>query len=110
MTASPQEPDDDRIPGLATAFGEILRKHRRALKLSQEELAIQTGLDRTFISLMERGLRKPSLVTVFVLAKRFGVLPSLLVRELESYLSSSHYRAIDDCEDGAIKHGLHPGR
>lgn len=83
MAKPPLEPEDDRIPGLEKAFGEVLRKHRKAVKLTQEELAIETGLDRTFISLMERGMRRPSLTTIFILARRFGITASRLVAEIE---------------------------
>lgn len=83
----PYDDNDDRIPELGNAFGEVLRRHRRMVKLTQEELAVETGLDRTFVSLMERGLRRPSLTTVFILARRFGVKASQLVEELEERLS-----------------------
>lgn len=78
--------EEEKIPGLEQAFGYVLRKHRRALELTQEELAFETDLDRTFLSLMERGLRRPSLTTIFVLAGRFGVTPSQLVHEVEERL------------------------
>ncbi|HVZ40369.1 MAG TPA: helix-turn-helix transcriptional regulator [Candidatus Kapabacteria bacterium] len=70
----------DRIPGLAKAFGAVLRRHRHALGLTQEELAVEVEMDRTFLSLMERGLRRPSLATVFVLARRFGLTASEAVK------------------------------
>ncbi len=78
------EDEEDRIPGLATAFGAVVRRHRRALGLTQEILAIETGLDRTYVSLLERGLRRPSLTTVFVLARRVGVRAGELVESVES--------------------------
>ena len=37
------------------AFGKVLREIRMEKSLSQEELAHVCGLDRTYISLMERG-------------------------------------------------------
>lgn len=85
----PLEPEDDCIPGLEKAFGEVLRKHRKALKLTQEVLAIETGLDRTFISLMERGMRRPLLTISFILARRFGITASRLVAEIEERNSSA---------------------
>ena len=88
MEKLPIDPEDNRIPGLEQAFGETLRRHRRALKLTQEVLAIETGLDRTFISLMERGMRRPSLATVFLLANRFSLRPSQLIMEFEEKIIS----------------------
>jgi transcriptional regulator with XRE-family HTH domain len=39
------------------ALGEVVRARRRALGVSQEELASRCGLPRTLISDIERGLR-----------------------------------------------------
>ncbi|MDW0115208.1 helix-turn-helix transcriptional regulator [Sporosarcina saromensis] len=61
------------------AFGKILRKIRMENSLSQEELAYICGLDRTYISLMERGKRKPTINTIFELAKGLDERPSDLI-------------------------------
>ena len=87
MAKPPLDPEDGRVPGLEKAFGEVLRRRRRVLNLTQEELAIETGLDRTFVSLLERGLRRPSLTTIFVLAMRFGCMPSTMIEEVEQRMS-----------------------
>lgn len=50
---------------LNRVFGEHLRKVRKEARLSQEELGFRTGLDRTYISLLERGIKSPTLVTFF---------------------------------------------
>jgi transcriptional regulator with XRE-family HTH domain len=85
--AKPAAPiDEDKVPGLERAFGDVLRKRRLAAKLTQEELAFEVDLDRTFLSLMERGQRRPSLTTIFILARHFGIAPSTLVREVEDRL------------------------
>lgn len=64
-------------------FGLALQKHRRQLGLSQEKLALFCNLDRTYISLLERGLRNPSLKTIFILAEALEVSPSQLITEIE---------------------------
>lgn len=64
-------------------FGQVLREIRLEKKFSQEELAHVCGLDRTYISLMERGKRKPTINTIFALASGLGVLPSFLVSAAE---------------------------
>ena len=51
--------------------------------LSQEDLGFESGYHRTYISMLERGLRNPSLKTVFELAKVLEVSPSKLVQDLE---------------------------
>ena len=65
------------------AFGEVLRKIRLENSLSQEELAHLCKLDRTYISLLERGGRKPTINTIFALATGLNVLPSALISETE---------------------------
>lgn len=50
-------------------FGEQLRKLRLTQKLTQEELADRAGMHFTYIGQIERGLRNPSLVNLYRLAK-----------------------------------------
>jgi transcriptional regulator with XRE-family HTH domain len=50
------------------AFGKALKNKRLANNLSQEELAFRTGLDRTYVSGVERGLRNPTLQIAWRLA------------------------------------------
>jgi transcriptional regulator with XRE-family HTH domain len=64
-----------------------LRDLRQARSLSQEALALESGLDRTFVSLLERGLRQPSLTTILQLAGPLGVAPDDLVAEVVAMLS-----------------------
>jgi len=46
------------------AFGQVLKKLRNKKGISQEKLALNSDLDRTYISLLERGLRQPTLSTI----------------------------------------------
>lgn len=64
-------------------FGVVLRKYRSKTGLSQEGLALKCGLDRTYISLLERGKRKPTINTVFAIAKIINVKPSQMIKEIE---------------------------
>ena len=72
---------------LPKAFGTILKEVRESKKVSQENLALEADLDRTYISLLERGLRQPSLGTLFDIAKVLGCRASDLVRKTEDFLS-----------------------
>ena len=56
-------------PRIQTAFGLVLKDLRNERGLSQQQLAFDSGLDRTYISLLERGLRLPTLGTVFKVAE-----------------------------------------
>jgi transcriptional regulator with XRE-family HTH domain len=62
------------------AFGKIVRNLRKEKKLSQEQLALNCGLDRTFISLLERGQRQPSLRSILSIASSLGLPPDQLVK------------------------------
>ena len=68
---------------LAHAFAVVLKQHRKSAGLSQEKLAELCELERTYISFLERGLRKPSLNMTFRFAEVFGVKASELVEEVE---------------------------
>jgi len=65
------------------AFGEVLREIRQKHSLSQEELGFESGYHRTYVSLLERGKKSPSLNTVFQLATALGLLPSEILRRTE---------------------------
>lgn len=70
---------------LNEAFGKTLRKVRQEKGLTHEALAERAGLHPTFISLLERGGRMPSLNTVFLLGKALGESPSSLVAKVEKH-------------------------
>lgn len=73
-------------------FGQVLREKRKGAELSQEQLALQSGLDRTYISLLERGLRQPTLSTLFTIAESLRIKPSNLIRLLEDSIADKHKR------------------
>lgn len=49
---------------LCTLVGLNVRRHRLAAGLTQEELAFLAGMDRTYLSDIERGRRNPTLLTM----------------------------------------------
>ena len=57
---------------LAAHFGSAIRRHRELLRLSQEELALRAGLDRTYISGVERRVRNPTARVMQQLADALG--------------------------------------
>jgi len=67
--------------GVERAFGDAMRKARNRKKISQMGLFMATGLNRTFISELERGLQGPSLRTMFRVAKGIGVDPASLIKD-----------------------------
>jgi transcriptional regulator with XRE-family HTH domain len=69
------------------AFGQVIKKYRKLNRLTQEELAHLTSLDRTFISVLERGRRNPTLATAFSIANCLGIPLSELIKEIEDELN-----------------------
>lgn len=59
-------------------FGKILQEERKAKKISQEKLAKLTGLDRTFISLIENVKRSPTFSTILKICSALEINPSEL--------------------------------
>ncbi len=58
---------------LLSNFGNCVRSARLTLGLSQEKLAFDCGLDRTYISSVERGKRNVSLINIYKLAGALGI-------------------------------------
>lgn len=67
---------------LLQRFGQRVREARVACGVTQEQLAVQAGFDRTYISLVERGKRNLSLLNVCQLAQALGKSAEELVRGL----------------------------
>lgn len=71
------------LPRLQDAFGQVLKDLRTERGLSQQQLALDSELDRTYISLLERGLRQPTLGTIFQLAEVLKFSASDIVARVE---------------------------
>jgi transcriptional regulator with XRE-family HTH domain len=67
---------------LEKSFGLRLRAKRDMLGISQEELADRSGIHRTYVSQLERGLKSPSLSTLYALALALSIDVIDLVRDL----------------------------
>lgn len=73
---------------ISIAFGEVLRKLRLEKGLTQEGLGLEAGIERNFVSLIERGLNLPTIATLFKLAQALGIPPSRIVELLEKAVRS----------------------
>ncbi|WP_367848905.1 helix-turn-helix domain-containing protein [Rhodoferax sp. WC2427] len=80
---------------LSIAFGSYLKELRKAQDKSQAELAYDAGLDRTYISLLERGMSAPSLLVLDTLAKSFKLSMTQLVAGLDEHLPKPLRRKAD---------------
>jgi len=85
MKKKPIKSSDDR--SLESSFGLVLRQLRQNRGLSQEQLGFESGYHRTYISLLERGQKSPSLQTIFKLAEVLKVEPSEIIERIQALQS-----------------------
>lgn len=74
---------------LESAFGQTIRQLRKERGFSQEKLAFESNLDRSFISQLECGIKQPSLITIFQLAKALKISPSIIIKNVETLYNST---------------------
>lgn len=70
-------------------FGQVLRTIRKKQKMSQENLAFQSNLDRTYISKLKRGVHQPTLNSLLSLAGALNMKASELVKLVEEEIAKS---------------------
>ena len=87
MTGSPRHSPE----GVEVSFGPVLRKLRENAALSQEQLAFRSGLHRTYISLLERGIKSPTLQAIVKISGALEIGPDEIVR-----LSVRQFRSDSD--------------
>ena len=64
---------------LKARIGDVLREKREKLGMSQEEFAARAGVDRTYVSILERGLKSPTLETLEKICEALGTLPERVI-------------------------------
>lgn len=63
-------------------FGQNVRKQRLALGLTREDLASSVGVNGSYITRIEQGLRSPTLWSILRLARAMDVIPAKLMNGL----------------------------
>lgn len=66
---------------ISRLFGSAVRARRTAAGISQEKLAERSGLHPTYISMVERGVRNPTLDAASRIAKALKVTLHSLIEE-----------------------------
>lgn len=66
-------------------FGLVLKELRTHKKISQEQLALNADIDRTYVGDIEKGNRNISIVTIEKLANYFQISISELFKLVEDY-------------------------
>jgi transcriptional regulator with XRE-family HTH domain len=80
------------VPALSNAhapFGAAVRRHRTALRLSQEALAERTNLHRNYVGGVERGEYNLTLSSILTLADGLGVPAADLVAAAQDAASDA---------------------
>ena len=68
------------------AFGRAVRKRRKQLQLTQDDLGERCEMDRTYISGIEQGRRNPTIQVIWLLAEGLEMSPGDLIKEAERCL------------------------
>lgn len=79
-------PPRDPYQALVRGFGKGVRSLRESHSWSQEQLAEQAALNRSYLGEIERGEVSASLVTIAKLARAFKIAPSALMQHGENTL------------------------
>ena len=77
----------DDYPKLNQAIAHILTSLRTSRQLSKKKLAELSGVERVYLIQLEKGVKRPTVNTLFILAKALGVKPSEFIRMIEELLS-----------------------
>jgi transcriptional regulator with XRE-family HTH domain len=77
----------------ATGFGKAIRARRLAAGMTQENLALEAGLERVFISWMENGHKQATFQTMLKLARALNCSAAELVSEAEALLTAAESKA-----------------
>ena len=73
---------------VATAFGKVLRKLRKQVGLTQEQLGLEADVMRNYVSILELGQQQPTITTLFKLAVPLKRRPSEIVELVEAEILS----------------------
>jgi transcriptional regulator with XRE-family HTH domain len=65
--------------GIIRVVAETVKRARKAAGLSQEELGLEAGVDRTYVSQVERGKRNVTIVLLARIAKALKTTPDRLL-------------------------------
>ena len=67
----------------AASIGDVIRELREKKGLTQEQLSGLATLDRTHYSKIERGLRSPTIDTIFKISYALDIKPHELIKIIE---------------------------
>ena len=65
-------------------LGDLLKNARESAGLTQEQLALEAGVDRTYISQLEHDKKSPTIQMLFRLCRAMKASPTKIVSLLEA--------------------------
>ena len=68
---------------ISNAFGKVLREQRLKAGLTQEQLALEADIRRTFVSVLELGQQQPTITTVYKICKALNISMSRIMELVE---------------------------
>ena len=71
----------------AAVVGMVIQRYREKCGLSQEVVSGLADIGRTHLSAIERGVRKPTLDTLFKIAEAMNIEPCELVKAIEEEMA-----------------------
>lgn len=79
VEGEPEQPTDEAQARVRRAFGKVLKAARTHRGLSQQKLADSADADRSYLSMLERGLQQPTLAMLLKIAKALDTEPEKMV-------------------------------
>ena len=76
-----------------TAIGRVIRRERKARKLSQEVFSGLTGMARSHLSMIETGEKQANFETLWRISNTLGILPHELVQMIECEIKKTTKKA-----------------
>ena len=78
---------------IESALGSVIRRIRKEMQLSQNDLALNSNLDRSYISQVESGKKNLTIVSLFNFANGLNVSPQRILREVEALIAVNEHRS-----------------
>lgn len=77
---------NEKIPDLSMAFGKVIAEERNRKGMTQEQLAEAINYTNVYISLLENGMRQPSLNATILIACELNIKPEVLISRVYELL------------------------
>lgn len=78
-------------PHAAVILGLTIRELRQARRMSQEAVALEAGVDRTFLTRVENGTHSPSFDSILAISSALGISLTQLSRKFEDNMGKSKH-------------------